>query len=244
MITYWVELSLADDLENGTENSSGTVVALLLASQYARAKNVVADDILLHYTNRIKCWSGYSIVSTPAEKISNPQNEWEKAYPYKIQIKPQVCLAQPEQLILTQTRLLPDLSHDNWHRKSYLRVSPNDAAIIMNAIDKAQESKGEVDADFLKKFRVLRDKNRSDLCKRKYRCELCKTSIELWCEKLGLEKDVSVDPGWFFHAHHIRHVSKGGDADLDNLLCLCPNCHQLVHTMSEDEVHVLRNRLK
>lgn len=247
MTTYWVEISLANDWANWSANFQETAEALISKGQYERAKNVLPGDILLHHMLGVHCWSGYSVVLKHAEQIHAPQGEWEKAYPYKIQIRPQVSLREPAEFVLTQS--VPGLSHNSWHRKSYVRVKPGDAALIKKAIDEARGATGEVDATFLEKLKVLRDTNHSQIRKKNasYCCELCGTTVDSWCEKLGLEisslRKESADSGWFLHAHHIRHVSKGGDADLENLLCLCPNCHQTVHRLGEDELLALCNRV-
>jgi len=250
--TYWVEISIASDWLNWSESFQGITDALISDSQYARAQNVLPGDILLHYIKGIHCWSGYSTVLKPAERVSNPQNEWEKAYPYRIQIKPTVYLKEPEELILTQR--LPGLSHQSWHRKSYVKVTkPEDTALIMKAIDDAHGATGEIDASFREKLIILRDANQTQTCKKSanYRCELCGATDSTWCanlESLGLNlgclENETKEPGWFLHAHHIMPVSKGGDADLDNLLCLCPNCHQVVHRLGHDELQAILNKLK
>ena len=31
------------------------------------------------------------------------------------------------------------------------------------------------------------------------------------------------------HPHHIKHRSKGGDDSMENLMCICANCHRIAH---------------
>lgn len=33
----------------------------------------------------------------------------------------------------------------------------------------------------------------------------------------------------YLHVHHLEELSEGGDDDLKNVACLCPNCHYRVH---------------
>ena len=45
--------------------------------------------------------------------------------------------------------------------------------------------------------------------------------------------------------HHIIEVSNGGTNELNNLLCVCPNCHRMIHNnlISEDDIkNVIENR--
>ena len=85
----------------------------------------------------------------------------------------------------------------------------------------------------------------SDSCKQKnYRARSKNTSLEgisiksLYklfentpCEICGWDK-TSRD------LHHIIEVSNGGTNELTNLICVCPNCHRMIHNnlISENEV--------
>ena len=45
--------------------------------------------------------------------------------------------------------------------------------------------------------------------------------------------------------HHIIEVSNGGTNELNNLLCVCPNCHRMIHAnlISENDLHqIIENR--
>ena len=45
--------------------------------------------------------------------------------------------------------------------------------------------------------------------------------------------------------HHIIEVVNGGTNELNNLLCVCPNCHRMIHNnlISEDDIkNVIENR--
>ena len=45
--------------------------------------------------------------------------------------------------------------------------------------------------------------------------------------------------------HHIIEVVNGGTNELDNLICVCPNCHRMIHNnlISEDDIkNVIENR--
>lgn len=45
--------------------------------------------------------------------------------------------------------------------------------------------------------------------------------------------------------HHIIEVSNGGTNELNNLICVCPNCHRMIHNnlISEDNIrNVIENR--
>lgn len=38
--------------------------------------------------------------------------------------------------------------------------------------------------------------------------------------------------------HHITEVSNGGTNELDNIICVCPNCHRMIHNnlISKDDI--------
>lgn len=42
--------------------------------------------------------------------------------------------------------------------------------------------------------------------------------------------------------HHIVPKSKGGTNDMDNLICVCPNCHRLCHSTDRYSVEFLKER--
>ena len=45
--------------------------------------------------------------------------------------------------------------------------------------------------------------------------------------------------------HHIIEVSNGGTNELSNLLCVCPNCHRMIHNnlVSENDIqNIIENR--
>jgi hypothetical protein len=45
--------------------------------------------------------------------------------------------------------------------------------------------------------------------------------------------------------HHIINVSNGGSNTLDNIICVCPNCHRMIHQnfISEDSIKIaIENR--
>lgn len=251
MATYWVEISTGCDWENWSASFQGEAEALLSESQFERAKNVAPGDVLLHHIKGARCWSGYSTVLRPAQKIHEAQNEWEKAYPYKLIIKPEVYLTEVGELVLT--RDIEGLSHNSWHRKSYVRVTKQeDVSLIIKAIDYALGKRAEADDEFIEKLKNQRDVKQSQTCKKNanYCCLICGTSDDAWREiftKKGIDisgfDSGTIEPGWFLHAHHVKLASKGGNADLENLLCLCPNCHQVVHKLKEDVVSLIRSKV-
>lgn len=45
--------------------------------------------------------------------------------------------------------------------------------------------------------------------------------------------------------HHITEVSNGGTTEISNLVCLCPNCHRMVHNnliSKDDLLKIIENR--
>ena len=45
--------------------------------------------------------------------------------------------------------------------------------------------------------------------------------------------------------HHIVEVSNGGTNELNNLLCVCPNCHRMIHNnlISKDDIeNIIKSR--
>jgi hypothetical protein len=248
MVTYWVEISLGIDWLDDVADDDD--LCRLSERQYKRAINVQQGDIILHHVNGARCWAGYSEVIEQARKTPNPQTEGDKAYPFSLRIKAVKWLTTGEEFFRTRSKTI-GLSHDNWHRKGYVQVNNTDAARIMEAIDNAIGTKiGIDDADFKEKLLVLRNANASKLCKMTagYECRLCKNTLKTWCDSLPVELlpylVCDPDPGWFVDAHHIKPVAGRGNADLDNLLCVCPNCHRLLRGLDETGVKDLLGKLR
>ena len=239
METYWVELSLGIDWSNevsDTRAPDGSEQTKLSVIQYSRAKNMQRGDILLHHVLGVQCWAGYSKIVEPPTPTHDPQSEEDKAYPYSIRISRGIWLDSHDKCFLTCK--VPGLSHYSWHRKGYVRVDPKDAELIMRAVEAASDNTTDnADASFLEKWKVQRNTNASDICKQNagYRCKLCGATDSSWCDKQSISvATLRNSPTDFVHAHHIKSVANGGNASLDNLLCLCPNCHSLVQRLPED----------
>ena len=48
---------------------------------------------------------------------------------------------------------------------------------------------------------------------------------QIWhCEKCGKQDYLQN-----FDLHHIKYRSHGGTDEVDNLMCLCRNCHNIIH---------------
>jgi hypothetical protein len=251
MNTYWVELSLGIDWSNeisDTRTPDGSEETQLSNSQYSRARNVQRGDILLHHVLGVQCWAGYSYIVEPPTPTHDPQTEEDKAYPYSMRISRGTWLNSPDKCFLTCK--IPGLSHYSWHRKGYVRVEHKDAELIMKAVDVANGNKtSKADAAFLEKWKVQRDANASAICKQNagYSCKLCGETDLSWCDKRSISvealRNSETDLGWFVHAHHIKPVANEGNANLDNLLCVCPNCHRMVQRLGEDALlDLLRER--
>lgn len=60
---------------------------------------------------------------------------------------------------------------------------------------------------------------------RKYICQ--------WCGIKPFEKGA----GWFYvEAHHMHELGEGGKDVIENIVCLCPNCHRKIH-YGRKEIH-------
>jgi len=74
-------------------------------------------------------------------------------------------------------------------------------------------------------------------CRYDFYCQICHTRIyrPKWVRTLPIKeqwKHLNAD------VHHIQPLSKGGIDLMENMLCLCPNCHRRFHT----EEHILERR--
>ena len=92
----------------------------------------------------------------------------------------------------------------------------------------------------------------SNLCKQKNYRERQKSQVNTYssiktyyklfenvpCEICGWDKTTR-------DLHHIVEVSNGGATELSNLICVCPNCHRMIHNnliSKEDLYKILENR--
>lgn len=74
-------------------------------------------------------------------------------------------------------------------------------------------------------------------CKYDFYCQICHTRIyrPKWVQTLPIKeqwKHLNAD------VHHIQPLSRGGLDLMENMLCLCPNCHRRFHT----EEHILEKK--
>lgn len=74
-------------------------------------------------------------------------------------------------------------------------------------------------------------------CRYDFYCQVCNTRIyrPKWVQTLPIKeqwKHLNAD------VHHIRPLSQGGSDLMENMLCLCPNCHRRFHT----EEHILKKK--
>ncbi len=74
-------------------------------------------------------------------------------------------------------------------------------------------------------------------CRYDFHCQVCSTRIyrPKWVQTLPIKeqwKHLNAD------VHHIRPLSQGGNDLMENMLCLCPNCHRRFHT----EEHLLKKK--
>jgi hypothetical protein len=51
-----------------------------------------------------------------------------------------------------------------------------------------------------------------------------------FCERMGCNRNISEET---MHMHHVRHRSKGGAENLNNLEGLCGRCHKKCHSNRE-----------
>ncbi len=71
-----------------------------------------------------------------------------------------------------------------------------------------------------------------------YRCQVCGDVIL----RTGWQRNLERKSEWKFlssDVHHILPLSKGGDDDRRNMLCLCPTCHRKFHS---GEYRLISNR--
>lgn len=61
------------------------------------------------------------------------------------------------------------------------------------------------------------------------------------CEQEAPFKDKDGEP--YLHAHHIEYLSKGGIDAIENVVAVCPNCHEKIHVLEhkEDKNKLLAN---
>ncbi len=74
-------------------------------------------------------------------------------------------------------------------------------------------------------------------CRYDFYCQVCHTRIyrPKWVQTLPIKeqwKHLNAD------VHHIQSLAKGGSDLMENMLCLCPNCHRRFHTQE----HILEKR--
>jgi 5-methylcytosine-specific restriction endonuclease McrA len=63
------------------------------------------------------------------------------------------------------------------------------------------------------------------LVRQKFRCASCGTRVS----RLGEPGRVQHTYGEIAHAHHVRHIKRGGTNSLENCVIICQACHYSAH---------------
>ena len=85
-----------------------------------------------------------------------------------------------------------------------------------------------------KNYRAQRKSSSSDISDK----QLYKIFINVSCEICNWNK-ASRD------LHHIIEISNGGTNSLDNIICVCPNCHRMIHSnliSKDDLLQIVKDR--
>src|SRR5438045_2775893 len=127
------------------------------ASQERFAKNVNAGDVLLHFINRPRAWTGYSVVLDKLQATTCAAQVDREAHPKVIPIESQVRLTRDQS---SHTVGVAGLSPLNYHRKpAFTIINPTDSSLIKAAIDaaQAQSSPKTANAEFCEQWKFRND---------------------------------------------------------------------------------------
>lgn len=226
--------------------------------QYDRASQMVDGDILLSFVKGVAAWTGVSLVQTnKAKGHTRPLNPvettdpWSTYFGYALDVVPLFQLLNPEQCFLTSNAAL-GLSYQG--RGIYTRMQQvEDCRLIEAKVEEAskqsprsvRDSADPITVRLLDAFchqwqqSLERDPYLTEiavsLSGRK--CSLCGTTAHEWVARVSSAqpdqdyRNVFDDPEYrftFLEGHHELPRAHGGDARLENLLALCPNCHHVV----------------
>lgn len=219
---------------------------------------MVDGDILLSFIKGIASWTGVSLVQTNKEKgHTKPLNpveatdSWSNYFGYALDVVSLFQLLSPEQCFLTSNSAL-GLSYQG--RGIYTRMHQVEHCRLIEAkVEEAsrqsphsiRDSAAPITIDRLDEFcqewqqSLERDSYLTQIAVSLSggKCSLCGTTAHEWVAKVSNSqpdqgyRNVFDDPKYqyaFLEGHHELPRAHGGDARLDNLFALCPNCHHVV----------------
>lgn len=223
----------------------------VLPEQKDRARKMLVEGGgLLSYIKGVRCWAGVSrIVAGTKLRESAGDTVWERAFPFYFDIEPLYVLQTQEKCFLARESLLRSGYHGRniyshmWKTEVCERIRGRIEQLC--AITKQEaESEARADGSFQSFQHDWEEtKKRSSFSSGHTirlsggKCSICDVTKQEWVERivrggkwpsgLSLDRIRSADFK-LLQAHHLAPVKDGGTSQLDNLLAVCPNCHDLI----------------
>jgi hypothetical protein len=217
------------------DRSGGWGVA---TSQERFAKNVQHGDVLLHYINRPRAWSGYSLAVGKMQPNTSESQVDREVHPNVIPIQRQEWLPKDQ---CSHTVEIAGLSALHYHRKpAFTIVNPTDANLIKAAIDAAQTEPSHANDEFREQWKFGSDGFYWTITRKNAegQCWLYKETAETWIEKhpqIALKADERSQVLFsFVEVAHIQARAEGGPIVPENVRALYPTCHHIVDLLSPE----------
>lgn len=242
-------------------------------TQYDRAAQLVDGDVLLSFVKGVCCWTGASVIRTnTAKNHTKPLNPvesadvWSQHFGHALDIQPLFYLYEPDLCFFSTNKRLGVRYqgrgiYTQMHRLDDCnRIMKEVERLHATTVESVREAAGEGltrDLDgFGETWREVlkRDPYLTEIAviRSSGRCDICGTTAVEWVDRLQRKQpdqsyrhvfDGSPYGYTFLEGHHELPCARGGDARLENLLALCPNCHRVV-SRNIDALHKDENLSK
>jgi hypothetical protein len=217
------------------------------------ASKIQDGDLLLSFIKGVCCWSGvWRVKTSTAKGHVKPLNPVESTDPWYVyfgmalDVEQVVILTRPEQCFYTRNAAL-GLKYQGQGIYNEMQKQ-GDCERIVEAIMKAEKvscedaksdsQEGHEMEQFKAKWQATleQDPFLADIVRMISggKCQVCGTTASDWVAKLQGHRNyrnVFDDPRFdysFLEVHHILPLYKGGDARVEQLLAICPNCHKVI----------------
>ena len=246
MISYFKDVNELAEWLPWTVSGEQLRKSYVREDQKKRAGKAIEErGYLLSYISGLKCWAGIFMIEGAKLRKSD-----DSEFPFYFDVKPVHVLRTPAKCFLVRESKIRS-GQNGRGIYNHIRDSTVCKRICsrIEIVDEMAERDAESEAGTHSEFKGFRDLwdevrqrstfQRSVIIERSGgRCSICGVTKQEWTDRIQArgkwpqgQRDIErirESPFPMLHAHHLEWVKDGGSAILDNLIAVCPNCHDLL----------------